>query len=245
MKALQNFTFNPSNQTIRVEMINNEPWFAAKDVCACLGLDNSRQAASKLDDDEKGVIISDTLGGTQRLGAVNESGLYNLIFQSRKPEAKAFRKWVTGEVLPAIRKTGQFVAAPQKPTRQYIKRGELVNVEILNLLWLIGEFLQHGDINRIAMELGVSRQTVSRVLNGQQRNSRVLTALYNRARENRKDGLLDFYYSPKQMRDRLLGVSNGGRDRFQRMLDDEVVPGWEIRHRGGQPGNKNARKLKK
>lgn len=103
------FTFNPTNQPIRVGLINQEPYFSAKDVCLSLGLANSSQAISKLDEDEKGVIIADTPGGKQELSAVTESGLYGLIFQSRKPEAKVFRKWVTGEVLPAIRKTGAYV----------------------------------------------------------------------------------------------------------------------------------------
>lgn len=109
--AMQTFTFNPSNQPIRVEMIDNEPWFVAKDVCQALTISNHNDAISRLDDDEKGVATADTLGGKQSLNIVNESGLYNLIFQSRKPEAKAFRKWVTGEVLPTLRKTGRYELA--------------------------------------------------------------------------------------------------------------------------------------
>lgn len=108
---MQTFTFNPSNQPIRVEMIDNEPWFVAKDVCQALTISNHNDAISRLDDDEKGVATADTLGGKQSLNIVNESGLYNLIFQSRKPEAKAFRKWVTGEVLPTLRKTGRYELA--------------------------------------------------------------------------------------------------------------------------------------
>ena len=103
---------------------------------------------------------------------INESGLYDLIFQSRKPEAKAFRKWVTSEVLPALRKTGEYRLQARKTGRPI--RGERVNADILNLLWLIGESLEPGDISTLALELGVCRQTVSRVLNGQQRSSRVL-----------------------------------------------------------------------
>lgn len=102
------FTFNPSNAPIRVQVINQEPWFVAKDVCDALTLENSRKATASLDDDEKGVSPIVTPSGTQQMTIVNESGLYNLIFQSRKPEAKAFRKWVTSEVLPAIRKTGGY-----------------------------------------------------------------------------------------------------------------------------------------
>lgn len=108
--------FNPKS-TIRIELINGGPWFAAKDICDVLGLGNNRQAIARLDDDEKGVITSDTPGGKQNLQFVSESGLYNLIFQSRKPEARKFSKWVTSEVLPQIRKTGSYIplAASQLP----------------------------------------------------------------------------------------------------------------------------------
>jgi hypothetical protein len=107
------FKFSAQFKTLRVELLRNEPWFAAKDVCDVLDLGNSREAISRLEDDEKGVITTDTLGGPQKLQFVNESGLYNLIFQSRKPEAKKFRKWVTSEVLPAIRKTGGYGSPSQ------------------------------------------------------------------------------------------------------------------------------------
>lgn len=109
--GLQVFNFRENEGTlIRVRVINNEPWFVAKDVCDVLGLSNSRKATAALDADERkdGVTISDTVGRTNYATVVNESGLYHLIFQSRKPEAKKFRKWVTGEVLPAIRKTGRY-----------------------------------------------------------------------------------------------------------------------------------------
>jgi Prophage antirepressor len=108
------FTFNPSNQPIRVEVINNEPYFVAKDVCDALSISNNRDAMTRLEDDEKLTSVVPTSGQNREMWFVNESGLYNLIFQSRKPEAKSFRKWVTGEVLPAIRKTGRYeVAAHQ------------------------------------------------------------------------------------------------------------------------------------
>ena len=88
-----------------------EPWFAAADACGRLEIINSRAAVTSLRDDEKGVAITDTPGGRQSLGVVNESGLYSLIFKSRKPQAKAFRRWVTTEVLPSIRKTGGYKVA--------------------------------------------------------------------------------------------------------------------------------------
>jgi prophage antirepressor-like protein len=93
---------------VRAVVIKGEPWWVLKDVCVVLGLTNSRMVADRLDDDEKGVSQSDTLGGKQDVTIVNESGLYSVILRSDKPEAKAFRRWITQEVLPAIRKTGRY-----------------------------------------------------------------------------------------------------------------------------------------
>ncbi len=87
---------------------NGEPWFIAADVCAALDLGNSRQALTRLDEDEKGVILTDTLGGKQEMSTVNEPGLYSLVLGSRKPEAKAFKRWITHEVIPAIRRHGVY-----------------------------------------------------------------------------------------------------------------------------------------
>jgi BRO family, N-terminal domain len=111
------FTF--ISQTLRVVMRDGNPWFVAADVCAALGLDNNRQAVTRLDDDERGVISNDTPSGQQEMTIINESGLYSLILGSRKPEAKKFKKWVTSEVLPAIRKTGTYTA-PTGPVDRYI-----------------------------------------------------------------------------------------------------------------------------
>ncbi|MEP3676142.1 BRO family protein [Sulfitobacter sp.] len=108
----QNFDFHTAQ--VRVVNLNGEPWFVAKDVCDILGLTNSRKAVAALDDDEKDVTTGYTLGGKQALNIISESGLYALIFQSRKPEAKAFRKWVTSTVLPAIRQTGSYVAGEER-----------------------------------------------------------------------------------------------------------------------------------
>lgn len=105
------FNFHDSHD-IRVQLINGEPWFVLNDVTEALAFTRGRDAARMLDDDEKGAHIVRTLGGNQELTIVNESGLYSLILRSRKPEAKRFKKWVTSEVLPAIRKTGQYQHRP-------------------------------------------------------------------------------------------------------------------------------------
>lgn len=197
------FTFNASNKNIRVQMKDGDPWFVAKDVCDALEIENNRNATARLDEDEKGVSIVRTPSGEQQMTIVRESGLYNLIFQSRKPEAKAFCKWVTSEVLPSIRKTGRYELKSQKRGVVRRIRGDGVNVELTNLLWLIGENLEQGDQSAIALELGVSRVAVNRTLNGYNRSSRILMALYRKARENRERNLL--YHQPDVMAERLLG----------------------------------------
>ena len=117
MNELQNFNF--SGQDVRIITINGDPWFVGKDVADILGYSNSRKALSDhVDDEDKGVTKSDTLGGNQNITIINESGLYSLILKSKKPEAKQFKRWVTSEVLPTIRKHGAYMTQPQVPTTQ-------------------------------------------------------------------------------------------------------------------------------
>lgn len=85
-----------------------EPWFVANDIASILGYNKTSHAIRILDEDEKGAQIVGTLGGPQKLAVINESGLYSLILLSRKPEIKKFKRWVTAEVLPSIRKTGSY-----------------------------------------------------------------------------------------------------------------------------------------
>lgn len=103
--------FNFGDQEIRTVVIDGDPWFIARDVCLVLGIANGRDAVSRLDADGVGTAdVIDSMGRTQTAGTINEAGLYELIFQSRRPEARAFRRWVTSEVLPQIRRTGSFGA---------------------------------------------------------------------------------------------------------------------------------------
>lgn len=115
MNDMQVFTNNMFGQ-VRVIQREGEPWFVAADVCKALEIGNSRQAIVRLDDDEKGVISTDTLGGQQQVNIVNEPGLYTLVLGSRKPEAKLFKRWITHEVIPAIRKTGGYIAGEKSMT---------------------------------------------------------------------------------------------------------------------------------
>lgn len=98
---------------VRATVIDGEPWFVAADVCKVLQIANSRDALTRIDDDEKGVVSADTLGGKQEVAVVNEPGLYTLVLSSRKPEAKAFKRWITHDVIPSIRKTGSYTMLPQ------------------------------------------------------------------------------------------------------------------------------------
>jgi anti-repressor protein len=109
-------TFRFNGATVRTLVIAGEPWWMLRDVCDVLGLSNSRMVAERLDADEKGVSQMDTLGGPQDTTIVNESGLYAVILRSDKHDARAFRKWITSEVVPTIRKTGHYgTEAPTGP----------------------------------------------------------------------------------------------------------------------------------
>lgn len=101
---------------IRIFDKNGEIWFIAKDVAIALGYKNQRQAIlAHVDKEDKGVAKRDSLGGSQNMTIINESGLYSLILSSKLPKAKAFKRWVTSEVLPSIRKTGKYEAAQAVP----------------------------------------------------------------------------------------------------------------------------------
>lgn len=103
--------FNYKEASVRTVQIDGEPWFVLKDVCAVLEMDITqlKKVADRLDIDEKGRSQLTTPGGIQETWVVSESGLYNVILRSDKPEAKPFRKWVTSEVLPSIRKHGAYM----------------------------------------------------------------------------------------------------------------------------------------
>ena len=107
---------------------NGEPWFVASDVCDALCIGNVSQSLNRLDDDEKNtIILNDGIPGNPSKAVVNEPGLYSLVLSSRKPEAKAFKHWVTHEVLPSIRKKGGYIAAaPDETPEQIMARAVLL-----------------------------------------------------------------------------------------------------------------------
>lgn len=100
---------------------DGEAWFVATDVATTLGYRDAHDASRHLDEDEKGTHILCTLGGEQSVTIINESGIYALVLRSRKPDARRFRKWVTREVLPSIRKTGEYVNQEMKSKIAYLQ----------------------------------------------------------------------------------------------------------------------------
>lgn len=160
-------TFTSPFNTLRVIVRDAEPWFVAADVCVALGIENNRDALARLDDEERGVGSTDTLGGRQSVGIVSESGLYSLILGSRKPEAKRFKKWVTAEVLPSIRRTGQFgvaAAADGGAVAELQRRVDALSNRILasKPRWAaIGRYRALGlSVAEIGRLLGLSHTTV-------------------------------------------------------------------------------------
>lgn len=110
--------FNYEEQQVRTIEKNSEPWFVGKDVADILGYTDTAQAVRKhIDDEDKGVVEMTTPGGKQNMVIINESGLYSLILSSKLPTARTFKRWVTSEVLPAIRKTGEYKITPAQQNR--------------------------------------------------------------------------------------------------------------------------------
>ena len=120
--TFQNGTFGQ----VRTVQIDSAPWFVAKDIALALDYEHTPHLTRALDDDEKGVHIVDTRGGSQQMTVINESGLYHAVLLSRKPEAKAFRKWITGEVLPQIARNGHYGAEKDRAflamENEYLRR---------------------------------------------------------------------------------------------------------------------------
>jgi prophage antirepressor-like protein len=129
MNDVQVFS-NSEFGNIRTVTVNGEPWFVGKDIAEALGYGKGKSlnnaVASHVDDEDKGVTEMMTPGGKQNLIIINESGLYSLILSSKLPNAKKFKRWVTSEVLPAIRKTGHYEAPGYAPKATSI--GEVVNL---------------------------------------------------------------------------------------------------------------------
>ncbi|EFA28052.1 hypothetical protein HAINFHK1212_1303, partial [Haemophilus influenzae HK1212] len=138
-------------------LINNEPWFVAKDVCDAIGIDNNRKALLALDEDEKGVTLSYTLGGQQEMNIISESGMYTLILRCRDAVKKGsiphrFRKWVTAEVLPTIRKTGKYESKTSVNDRTGLRNAVNMLVSRKGLIYSDAYHLIHQRFNVESIE---------------------------------------------------------------------------------------------
>ena len=184
--------------SIRMQMVDGEPWFVAKDVADYFGDTHRERTMRALDDDEKGVTQMETPGGNQSVAIVNESGLYSMIFQyqpqkargvstdyinERREKIRAFRKWVTGEVLPSLRKYGYYVAPGAQLTDE--QREELERVMMGRML----RYLSRRDYIQVARRTGYPVWYVQRVVAGQAGGhaGSVMLALQERALKNRRE----------------------------------------------------------
>jgi hypothetical protein len=160
------FDFESNN--VRVIMgEDGEPWFVAADVCAALTV--STEQTRRLDDDEKGLRTVQTPGGQQEMVAINESGLYSLILTSRKAEAKRFKRWVTHEVLPSIRKTGAYaapapVAALPAPTQDKVIAILSIGEAIARIPGVKPGIAMAATLNVIHENTGLALESLRRVL---------------------------------------------------------------------------------
>ena len=141
------FQFSSTKQEVRSLLVENEPWLVVKDICDILGHSNHKVAIKGLDEEEVRKVYLPSNGGKQMTVVVNESGFYNLVMRSNKPEAKAFRKWVTSEVLPAIRKKGYYGQKPEQKndyidardvpySRKEFNGFQIRHIEIEGEMWL-------------------------------------------------------------------------------------------------------------
>lgn len=172
---------------VRIVMKDQEPWFVAKDVCECLAISKHRDAISRLDDDERGSLKVDTLGGKQEMATVNEYGLYSLVLSSRKQEAKEFKRWITHDVIPQIRKTGQYVAdiprtlpdalrAYANEVEEHNKAKALIEEQKPKVLFADSVAASHtsilvGDLAKLLHQNGVKDMGQKRLFNWLRENS--------------------------------------------------------------------------
>lgn len=181
------FTFGESNQPVRVEVVNKETWFVAKDVCRSLGIENHFNATSRLDEDERRGSVLQSPSGKQTMTVVNESGLYHLIFNSRKPEARRFRRWVTQEVLPSIRQTGGYSTAV-RPRSLELKPRER-SAELTEFYRELRRWVTQEDEQTVAGLMNVTRRHVHEVMVGRTPSYGCLCMLVDCAKDNRRAGV--------------------------------------------------------
>ena len=148
MNAISSFTFH-NDYNIRLIDLNGEIWFVATDIASALDYRNAPDMTRSLDDDEAATHImrirsENGVEQDRPMTIINESGLYSAILKSRKPEAKKFKKWVTSEVLPAIRKTGKYEAPKPVVTPNYVTANDMENIK--RLVWHCSSFMDYEEV---------------------------------------------------------------------------------------------------
>lgn len=181
------YTFGEKKQPVRVEVVNNETWFVAKDVCSALGLHDVSRAVINLDDDEKLLRLLLVSGQRRHMTAVSESGLYHLIFNSRKPEARRFRRWVTQEVLPSIRQTGGYSTAVRPRSLELLPRER--SAELTEFYRELRRWVTQEDEQTVAGLMNVTRRHVHEVMTGRTPSYGCLCMLVDCAKDNRRAGV--------------------------------------------------------
>lgn len=180
--GLQIFHFGGNEGTpFRVQLINEEPYFVGKDLCQILGFSKYRDVLASLDEDERVSIFVDTPGGKQSMTAVNESGFYHLVFKSSHPKAAEFRRKVTMEILPTLRRTGRYEVKPRRWSQRYERPKEFLDLrsepyeqKMLNgyavrvVVYEDVEWYSVADILR-SMQVGTSAHQTAASLNASNR----------------------------------------------------------------------------
>jgi len=183
---MKEIVFNPEFGEIRIEMYYDNPIFCAPDICRALELSDPEVALRKLDDDEKLIRKVYASGQTREMLFVTESGLYTLIMRSNKPNAKKFRRWVTGDVLPSIRQHGYYV----HPSMVNDKTVKKLTKEMITHL---ERYVFASDVEKLGKKFGKRRNYVQCVMSGSIKDNEVMQALQARAIANKKNEI-DAYH---------------------------------------------------
>lgn len=207
METNLNLFYNEeANVTIRTQQVNDEPWFVAKDVVAALGIGWNGTTLASIPDEWKGMRTFRTPssgtrgGGEQMLTVINEAALYKLAFRSNKPQADAFVNWVAGEVLPAIRQTGQYRIkgeAECMQEQQRPKRLPLPKYRPFFNEWKqrVKPYISREELENVANAMAVSLSHVRKVYAGTAVSAQIVREITDEAKYNRKRNV--FYPDPK------------------------------------------------
>lgn len=187
--GLQIFFKEDIDANVRVKVINGAPWFVGKDVAASLGYTKTRNAISQHVDNEDALKqgVPDNQGFIQETILINESGMYALIFGSKLPTAKAFKRWVTNEVLPSIRRTGAYSVRPaQRPTLPAPK----FRPDFIEWKQAVCRYLNRNDLKTVATNMKVTYSHVCKVYSGNTMSRRIADRLTKLAISHKNKGII-------------------------------------------------------